>query len=145
MIEVLFHGKRIDNGEWVEGYLCKKYFQNPPHNRFVIQYKTEYNPEMGQPDYMVAEVDPETVGRYTGFTDKNRKKIFEVDIVRYSIKILNTVVHEQVLKIIFKKGSFCMEEMNGVAHPLFHNTESTIMEIIGNIHDNPELMGVKYM
>ena len=43
MREILVKGKRKDNGEWIEGYLCIKYFQEIPHDRFVIQYKPKNN------------------------------------------------------------------------------------------------------
>ena len=124
MREILFRGKRTDNGEWVYGsLLCFKGYSI--HDTIWKNFIPVYS---------------KTVGQYTGLTDLNGKKIFEGDIVRYSVIIMHTVVHEQIVKITFNKGSFCMEEMNGVSHPLFHSIDNTRLEVIGNIHDNPELL-----
>ena len=142
MREILFRGKAINreigyfrtsykNGDWVYGLVSKLYderFENLP-----AEMTNTYG-------VSGIDVDYKTIGQYTGLTDKNGEMIFEGDILIYSVIIMHTVVHEQNVKITFKKGSFCMEEMNGVSHPLFHNTENTRLEIIGNIHDNPELL-----
>ena len=150
MREILFRGKRKDNGEWVEGYLYIKYFQELPHGRFVIQYKPNEDVCKWTPEYMVAEVDPETVGQYTGLTDKNGKKIFEGDIVhltdiRYNNEWKAVVVfgnpYSQYswgwnLQYIGKKPQINTDillwvEMEDV---------QVYCEVIGNIHDNPELL-----
>lgn len=136
MREILFRGKRKDNGEWVEGYFCRKYFSELPHDRCVIQYKTECTKEW-RPDYMVAEVIPETVGQYTGLTDKNGKKLFEGDIVKDSF-LLGKVVYATPQDGFDGIAGFMVDDVfdglqnyNGFWHQV---------EVIGNIHDNPDLL-----
>lgn len=74
MREILFRGKRKDNGEWAEGCLIRDEFCNTDIPQ--IGYLSDY-------DIGAVEVTPETVGQFTGLTDKNSKKIFEGDIGRY--------------------------------------------------------------
>ena len=69
MREILFKGKRVDNGKWTEGYFFKSW-----DKVFLLWGMTGDCPNM-------EEVVPETVGQFTGLCDKNGKKIFEGDIV----------------------------------------------------------------
>lgn len=123
MREILFRGKRIDNGEWVYGNYAftdvngKKYFifQNKPLEHEVI---------------------PETVGQYTGLTDKNGKKIFEGDIIIQFCRGL-----KKLYKVVFNVGSFTLQGKD--THAEICEVFCYPCEIIGNIHDNPELLNKK--
>ena len=139
MREILFRGKK-DNGKWIEGFLCKKYFQEKPHDRYAIMHKTEYDPKRWQPDYMTAEVIPETIGQFTGLTDKNGKKIFEGDIV---LTVYDNGVRGScyVVEMSNERGGwfpFATDDGCGCCSCEVCSTDNA--EIIGNIHDNPELL-----
>ena len=121
MREILFRGKRLDNGEWIYGDVV----QFPTHGivRIVEQ----------EPSYKDAEVDLDTVGQYTGLTDKNGKKIFEGDI--FTDGISNYVV-------TFTNGAFTIDyRPDFLAYFLVSGFADG--DIIGNIHDNPELLEEK--
>ena len=124
MREILFRGKRKDNGEWVQGYL---YRSSEKLNPFIM-LKSEKGASY--------EVNADTVGQYTSLTDKNGTKIFEGDIVKYGDTVHNVV----------------FEQRNGTAYfGLVYSTLETLsfgyyqdlkqIEVIGNIYDNPELVG----
>lgn len=142
--EILFRGKRIDNGEWIIGYylvvdgisyiLPEKYFLNG-----------------------IIEVDPATVGQYTGLTDKNGVKIFEADIVsaknnicgetyRFLVEFgvcggVENVEHTVGFPCFFFKevtGVIPYEYMMRKDPVYFLNAYKC--EVIGNAYDNPELL-----
>lgn len=131
MKEILFRGKRADNGEWVEGYLCKKYFQELPHDRYAIMYKTEYDAKRWQPDYMTAEVIPSTIGQYTGI-NVGSEKLFEGDVI--TMPSYGGGRHKSV--VYFKNGKFAVDGSNYN----FKDIAPKHMKKIGNIYDNPELL-----
>ena len=124
MREFLFHGKRIDNGKWVEGYLfIANWYLNDEKFTAIMRTDTTAFPHCEVSGW--EEVDPETVGQYTELTDKNEKKIFEGDIVeidgkRYEVK--------------YMLGQFFVGINMPIAYKRFD------CEVIGNIHDNPELL-----
>lgn len=141
MREILFHGKRADNGEWVEGILF-----NAEEDTFIIPHGNEYSydPMEGLAfDVYGCKVAPETVGQYTGLTDKNGKRIFEGDICKF--KRFNDV---HVGKVVFNvtTASFIMWYQPIVGAYGEKATQKMLLsvcdniEVIGNIHDNPELM-----
>lgn len=120
MRKILFRGKRIDNRKWVEGYLIK--WQD---GTATI--------ETGDSSLPAIAVIPETVGQYCT-TDKNGKKIFEGDIIRKT----NKGRHPQIFIANIRTNFRVNEEV--YYSPCDHFTESCEYEVIGNIHDNPELL-----
>lgn len=121
--EIIFRGKRIDNGEWVYGWYCRYTFGKWPLKDAIIPSE-----EAESGCFRFVEVDPATVGRHTGLTDKNGKRIFEgdvVDAVRSGDETWRCVVSD--IRNI-------PAEMRG-SHVKF-------MDVIGNRWDNPELLEV---
>ena len=127
MREILFRGKRADNGEWVEGYYS-------PVNIPITGNMGHFINVGG---YRAVEIDPETVGQFTGLCDKNGVRIFEGDIVRYG---------DTIHRVVF-------EQRNGTAYfglvyaacetlPFGHYQDLKQIEVIGNIYDNTELLEV---
>ena len=133
MREILFRGKRLCNGKWMIGnLLC--YEDGDCH--IVID-------NFGLNHY---RVDPETVGQFVGLTDENGKKIFEGDIVRYSERRLGGEDVPVVNVVEFAEGGFAVNNYF-INHWLWNsidgNTQLSDIEVIGNIHDNPELLEVE--
>lgn len=125
MREILFRGKRTDNGEWVEGNL---FIPDLPKTPTQICIGTNVV-------RITYDVIPETVGQYTGLTDSSGKNIFEGDILRYG-------ENGSLYTVIFEEGSFCYsirKYYNSFADCEF-GIPSSLFKIIGNIHDNPELL-----
>ena len=118
MREILFRGKRTDNGEWVEGYAAMS------GGTFII-----CDNGLTYGGFEVYEVIPETVGQYTGLTDKNGVKIFEGDIVKHY-----NAVYE--ISYITKYTRFAGRNSDCI----FAGIPLGNTEVIGNIHDNPELL-----
>lgn len=122
MREILFRGKRIDNGEWVQGYICR-YGWTGKEKDYII------------PDYASAlytiEIDPETVGQYTGLTDENGRKIFEGDTVwnSYDEDYGKVEWDNDMAKFIITFSTFTVD---------FDSVYGEELEIDGNVYDNPE-------
>ena len=144
--EILFRGKNVDNGAWVEGY----------YEELTAYYDGTTTPKIVTPtkdtdDYNCwSFVLPDTVGQYTGLRDRNGKKIFEGDIVRvylensapfptlYVVKIgkyLDVDPGDYALGVYLDNGK---EQVN-----ILSGEENTYFEIVGNIYDNPELLEVE--
>lgn len=130
--EILFRGKRVDNGEWIEGNLLT---YPSGDTRIAITVSGHKNPAIyGSLEFVI----PETVGQYTGLTDKNGKKIFEGDIVT-DLRIFNP---KTKYVCVFQHGSFGLKvRQNDVEH--FYSLTSiynALYEVVGNVHDNSELL-----
>ena len=126
MREILFRGKRTDNGEWVKGYL---YITHTGAHE-IGSYEAERNIER-----FTFDVIPETVGQFTGLTDKNGVRIFEGDIV-------SLVKHDGLIyKVVYVPCRYELVNSKGVNCFVLDIYKSENIEVIGNIHDNPELLG----
>ena len=134
MREFLLRGKRTDNGEWVYGYYTKaRYFLNKKEMHIIFEPDVEAFPHCEFTGY--EEVLPETVGQYTGLTDKNGVKIFEGDIV-------SLVKHDGLIyKVVYVPCRYELVNSKGVNCFVLDIYKSENIEVIGNIHDNPELLG----
>lgn len=158
--EILFKAKRIDNGEWVEGYFVKTKLgkDTSPSDVVFVPWKENRNEEWGW-----IKVDPDTLCQYTGLTDKNGQKILENDILighgndrdlskvsfgkfyvidAETLNKVDEVVgwHTEVIETdaLSKCEPFCLPM------PLtdFYIKRSEF-EVFGNIFDNPELLEVE--
>ena len=167
MREILFRGKRIDNGAWVYGDLiwadyipARAWISSPDDGNRLRRIDTGSKTA----EWRGIEVDPKTVGQYTGLTDKNGQKIFEGDIVAFA----DSLDHKMYLESLdapnghydepHNEGRSVAKIIYGIAddYPAFdldeHDFEINGLsalanygywyEVIGNIHDNPELLEV---
>ena len=151
MREILFRGKRTDNGEWVEGFYSKaNYYLNEKEIHIIFPLDVKALPRCEFTEY--EDVIPETVGQYTGLTDKNGRKIFEGDIVRLTDEH-NEMEWTAVVVFGNPNGDYnwgwqlnAIEEFDGNKDILLWvdmDESGAYCEIIGNIYDNPELLEVK--
>ncbi len=152
MRDILFRGKRIDNGEWVYGWYCKC-----PNGRWPLVDCIKNN------SY---EVDPETVGQYTGLKDCKGQKIFEGDIFEFDDEAWSSCYTSCGMEydscevknhgvIGYNEDCGCFDFIqyqfheNSVEADLHENHALEFadfvqeLEVIGNIYDNPELLEVK--
>lgn len=124
MREIKFRGKRVVNGEWVYGDL---------HHGMIT----------GNPYIRGYEVFPETVGQYTGLKDRDGFHIYEGDVLQ---NVDNPLVGELTFKVVWNEyygAWFWWSKEGEFGTDYFYQSIASDSEIIGNIHDNPELMEVE--
>lgn len=142
MREILFRGKRIDNGEWVYGYVVKhgnRWWIYTGEIAFVEGCINEYGGTLTRGVKYV--VDPETVCQYTGSIDCNRKKIFEDDFVRIDDEWNGRVVWRDDVTAFYVMPD---DDINIETYCVgFYLTEMHKVEVIGNYYDNPKLLEVE--
>ena len=133
MREILFRGKRIDNGEWAYGVYYKQefFYRGEEELHCIIPTKEALSNDL---DLGYESVIPETVGQYTGLKDKNGKKIFEGDIVDVVYDIRHIVVSAISLgrfEVVFHDGCFMKKNQDGLSF----FSPSDKCTVVGNIHE----------
>lgn len=132
--EILFRGKRTDNGQWVEGDLINS-FESVHIANCYFKPSNDETPEL-------TDVHPETIGQFTGLLDKNGKKIFEGDILNVGENLIGNIV------FIDNNCEDYGDEIHSAFHYSINNHNKIVpldsyfknnCKIIGNIHDNPEI------
>lgn len=145
--EILFRGKLLRTGEWIEGYYCKTSdttyafsedydrYPVPEHHCILVDEMTDW----GLPNRpTLHEVDPVTIGQYTGLTDRNGKRIFEGDILRYDDG--ETSIYDA--RWDYHRWLVQMHRDYPTMPDDLDDFFCQYAEVIGNIYDNPELLEV---
>jgi uncharacterized phage protein (TIGR01671 family) len=130
MREILFRGKTLDNNSWKYGYYVKQYGAEQ------IYLPDGTDMEYGFDYYHII---PETIGQYTGLTDKNGTRIFEGDILQFDYIGKNLGVNGKAA-VLFENGKFGVLWGWHKEFVTLVGFSNTTLEVIGNIHDNPELL-----
>ncbi len=155
MREIKFRGKRLDNGEWAYGDL-----RQVEGSAYILDYDTGDDgvSQEHRIFFNIAyQVDPATVGQYTGLKDKAGVEIYEGDVIKLVTadfeEITITCEFGPVRRQIFENeveitGFYFVRSNDGrKTFPITHNYlgkhDTEIWTVIGNIHDNPELMEVQ--
>ena len=152
--EIKFRGKMIPGNEWIFGTILRipappVCFGKSETDKYYIQFPDpRYMPDWNMPYKMVqGEVNPETVGQYTGIDDKNGKEIYEGDIVLLDCYYYGEPAFDGEFKVIYDdiNGMWLLVDLEnkdrGVAFGEIRNYYKAEIEVIGNIYDNPELLG----
>ena len=132
----------IPENEWIFGTILRipappVCFGKSETDKYYIQFPDpRYMPDWNMPYKMVqGEVNPDTIGQYTGLHDKNGKEIYEGDIVKIKYR------DEDIGKVIYEHNGFSIDVTNMNKNYGRVSFVNNFMEVIGNIYDNPELLG----
>lgn len=141
MREILFRGKRVDNGEWVYGNLIEDKWGDDNGNTVYAILQDRVAPEIAAL-WTPVKVVPETVGQYTGLTDKNGKKIFEGDVIQYKTKYSFGPIYSYVVYCADadEYPAFDLKQHTYEKNGLQSAYRECLCEVIGNIYDNPEML-----
>lgn len=140
MRENLFRGKKC-NGAWTYGYYVQadySWHDYGKHKEWIVCSACANGGWFALQEKHA--VIPETIGQYTGLTDKNGKKIFEGDICEVTVFTCEGEDKHYLCEVCFDCGSFVFRERSGFdILPVDIYDFETDVEVIGNIYDNPEL------
>ena len=125
MREIKFRGKDIKNNKWRYGDFIRYSEVKSTIIENLLDTEEWY------------DVDSKTIGQYTGLKDKNGKEIYEGDIVKIIYK------EKDIGKVIYEHNGFTIDVMNMNRTYGRVSFVNNFMEVIGNIHDNPELLEVQ--
>lgn len=147
MREILFRGKLTDTGKWVYGdYVRAIKFDKSIAKNCIVENESIWDFELHTSAQEVFEVIPETLGQHTGLTDKNGKGIFEGDIVKDDRKYIYIVkfgLHDidccGCCYTSHQSVGFYLDYING-GNIVADDDSWEYLTVIGNIHDNPELL-----
>ncbi len=137
MREIKFRGQIKDTKEWVYGTVA---YSEDRKETYIVEF-LEWNSKGKYAGYRFYEVIPETVGQFTGLTDKNGKEIYEGDVLLFDKNPLENFV------VKFFDGAFSGVEITTINKPISEQIKMTAYywsqfthKVIGNIYENKELL-----